>query len=68
MPDDTILCDILEGSVIYQKKNECINLNAERNAYQIAEIKHFFDIIEHKMPNDSTAEQAYAVLKLSKGL
>ena len=68
MPDDTILCDILEGSVIYQKKNECLNLNAERNAYQIAEIKHFFDIIEHKMPNDSTAEQAYAVLKLSKGL
>lgn len=68
MPDDTILCDILEGSVIYQKKNECINLNAERNAYQIAEIKHFFDIIEHKIPNDSTAEHAYAVLKLAKGL
>ena len=68
MPDDTILCDILKGSVIYQKKNECINLNAERNAYQIAEIKHFFDIIEHKRPNDSTAEHAYAVLKLAKGL
>lgn len=68
MPDDTILCDILKGSVIYQKKNKSINLNAERNAYQIAEIKHFFDIIEHKIPNDSTAEHAYAVLKLAKGL
>lgn len=68
MPDDTIMCDILEGSVIYQKKNECLNLNAERNAYQMAEIKHFFDIIEHKIPNDSTAEHAYAVLRLAKGL
>lgn len=68
MPDDTIMCDILEGSIIYQKKSECINLNAERNTYQIAEIKHFFDIIEHKMPNDSTAEHAFAVLKLAKGL
>lgn len=67
MPDETIMCDILEGSVLYQRKNECINLNAERNAYQIAEMKHFFDIIDHKIPNDSTVEHAYQVLKLAKG-
>ena len=67
MPDDTIICDILEGSVLYQRKNECINLNTERNAYQIAEMKHFFDIIDHKIPNDSTVEHAYQVLKLAKG-
>lgn len=67
-PDDTIKCDILGGFVTYQKKGECIIMDAERNAYQMAEIEHFFDIIEHKLPNDSTAEHAYAVLKLAKGL
>ncbi len=66
--DDTIKCDILSGFVTYQKKGECIIMDAERNAFQMLEIEHFFDIIDHKIPNDSTAEHAYAVLKLAKGL
>lgn len=66
--DDTIKCDILSGFVTYQKKGECIIMDAERNAFQMLEIEHFFDIINHKIPNDSTAEHAYAVLKLAKGL
>lgn len=65
--DDTIKCDILSGFVTYQKKGECIIMDAERNAFQMLEIEHFFDIINHKIPNDSTAEHAYAVLKLAKG-
>ena len=65
--DDTIKCDILSGYVTYLKKGECIIMDAERNAFQMLEIKHFFDIIDHKIPNDSTAEHAYAVLKLAKG-
>ena len=43
-------------------------MDAERNAFQMLEIEHFFDIIDHKKTNDSTAEHAYAVLKLAKGL
>lgn len=66
--DDTIMCDILSGFVTYQKKGECIIMDAERNAFQMLEIEHFFDIIDHNTPNDSTAEHAYAVLKLAKGL
>ena len=66
--DDTIKCDILCGFVTYQKKGECIVMDADRNAFQMLEIEHFFDIIDHKIPNDSTAEHAYAVLKLAKGL
>lgn len=65
--DDTIKCDILSGVVTYQKKGECIIMDAERNVFQKLEIEHFFDIIDHKIPNDSTAEHAYAVLKLAKG-
>lgn len=66
--DDTIKCDILSGFVTYQKKGECIIMDAERNAYQMLEIEHFFDIVDHKIPNDSTAEHAYDVLKLAKEL
>ena len=66
--DDTIKCDILSGFVTYQKKGECVIMDAERNAFQMLEIEHFFDIIDHKISNDSTAEHAYAVLKLAKGL
>lgn len=66
--DDTIKCDILSGLVTYLKKGECIVMDAERNAYQMLEIEHFLDIIDHKIPNDSTAEHAYAVLKIAKGL
>lgn len=65
--DDTIKCDILSGFVTYQKKGECVVMDAERNAFQMLEIEHFFDIIDHKIPNDSTAEHAFTVLKLAKG-
>ena len=65
--DDTIKCDILGGFVTYQKKGECIIMDAERNAFQKLELEHFFDIIDHKISNDSTTEHAYAVLKLAKG-
>ncbi len=67
MPDDTIHCDILEGSVEYLKSGEKLLFNNERNAFQMAEIEHFFDIINCKIENDSSAEHAFAVLKLAKG-
>ena len=66
--DETIKCDILSGFVTYQKKGESIIMDAERNAFQMLEIEHFFDIIDHTIPNDSTVEHACAVLKLAKGL
>lgn len=67
MPDDSILCDILGGTVTYRKSGENIHFNAERNSFQMAEIEHFLDIIAHKIPNDSTMEHAYKTLKLAKG-
>jgi len=68
MPDDTIQCDILNGTISYKKEGKTIQLDSERNTYQLKEIEHFFDIITHKIDNDSTAEHAFAVLKLAKGL
>lgn len=65
--DDTIHCDLIAGTVSNLKKGETIKLDSERNAFQMAEIAHFFEIINNKTINDSTAEHAYQVLKIAKG-
>ncbi|MBR2260539.1 MAG: Gfo/Idh/MocA family oxidoreductase [Paludibacteraceae bacterium] len=67
LSEDTLHCDILNGSVEYMSSGEILNFNGDRNAFQLLEIEHFFDIINHKIENDSTAEHAFAVLKLAKG-
>ncbi len=67
MTDDTIHCDLIAGTVNYLKRGETINLETQRNSFQMAEIAHFFDIINNKTKNDSTPEHAYQVLKLAKG-
>ena len=65
--DDTIHCDLITGTVNFLKKGEIIKLESERNAFQLAEIAHFFEIINNKTINDSTPEHAYQVLKIAKG-
>ena len=65
--DDTIHCDLIAGIVSYLKKGETIKLESERNAFQMAEIAHFFEIINNKTINDSTPEHACQVLKIAKG-
>ena len=65
--EDTIHCDLIAGTVSYLNKGETIKFESERNAFQMKEIEHFFEIINHKIENDSTPEHAYRVLKIAKG-
>lgn len=64
--DDTIQCDLLGGTIHYLKEDKFIEFNSERNAFQMAEIQHFFDIVEGRVPNDSNIEHGVQVLKLTK--
>lgn len=64
---DTIHCDLIAGTVDYLHSGEKKRFENERNAFQMREIAHFFDIIDCKTNNDSTPEHAYNVLKLAKG-
>lgn len=64
--EDTIQCDLIAGTISYLKEGKTINVNAERNAFQMAEIKHFFDIIEGRVENDSNVEHGLKVLKLTQ--
>lgn len=66
--EDTIQCDLIAGTITYLKDGKTINVNAERNAFQMAEIKHFFDIAEGRITNDSNVEHGVKVLKLTKGI
>lgn len=65
--EDTIHCDLIAGTVDYLRSGEKKAFENERNAFQMREIAHFFDIIDCKTNNDSTPEHAYNVLKLAKG-
>ena len=65
--EDTIHCDLIAGTVEYLRSGEKSTFENERNAFQMREIAHFFDIIDCKTNNDSTTEHAYNVLKLAKG-
>ena len=65
--DDSIHCDLIGGTVSYLKEGKIVKLESERNAFQMKEIEHFFEIINNKTDNDSTPEHAYRVLKIAKG-
>ncbi len=64
--DDTIQCDIVGGKVSYLKEGRTLDFNSERNAFQMAEIRHFFDITEGRVENDSNVRHGVQVLKLTK--
>ena len=67
MPDETVVCGIEEGRVDFLKSGKSVVFDEERDEYQILEVKHFFDIIEGRIQNDSDLRHAVDVLKLAKG-
>ena len=66
--DDTIQCDLIGGNIIYLRNGKMLDFNSERNAFQMAELQHFFDIIERKTENDSNVRHGVNVLKLTKAI
>lgn len=65
---DTIQCDIISGTVTCLKEGKTLNFNSERNVFQMEEIRHFFDIVEGRIENDSNIEHGVKVLKLTKNI
>ena len=56
--EDTIYCDFMASKVAYLKADKVIEFGQERDDYQIAELRHFFDIADGKIVNDSTIYEA----------
>lgn len=68
MKNDTIHCDLLAGAVTYMKSKKTITMKVVRDDYQIAEIKHFINIINGIETNDNSISNAFDVLKIAKGV
>lgn len=64
--EDTIQCDIVAGTVSYLKEGRTLDFNSERNAFQMTEIQHFYDIAEGRTVNDSSVRHGVEILKLAK--
>lgn len=67
LPEDTVQCDIINGTITYLKTGKQLQFEADRNAYQMNEIAHFFAIIDGEIHCDNNARHALKVLKLAKG-
>ena len=63
--DDAVVADLTESKVTYQKEGKVVDLAEDRNAFQKRELCHFLDIIEGKVANDNTIDNALKVLKLA---
>lgn len=67
MPDNTMHCDLIKGTIDYLKSGKHLSFSSERDTIQTIELAHFFDIIDSKIPNDNSIKHAYQLLKLAKG-
>lgn len=65
--DDTIVCDLIKGTIEYLKSGEKKEFDTERNAFQMREIAHFFEIVDGKTENDNVIAHSLNVLRLAKG-
>lgn len=66
MLEDTVVCNLLAGTITFLKQKREIRLDVNRDEYQLQEISHFFDIINHESENDNTMEHSFEILKLAK--
>lgn len=64
--EDTIIADITNSEIRFLKANKVIQFHEERNAYQIREIEHFFNIIEGSEKNENDIITALTTLKIAK--
>lgn len=66
LPTETITVDLRGGKIRFSSGKE-IDLQEERDEYQMREIAHFFDIIRGVCENDNDIDEAMSTLKIAKG-
>ncbi len=64
MEDDTVYCDFVKSTVTYMKDDRTFSFGEERDDYQIAELKHFFDIVQGNATNDNSIFEAEKLMRL----
>lgn len=67
LPEDTIDCDLLAGTVRWQASGKYLEFDNRRDGYQMAEIRHFFEIAAGNCKNDNTIPEALRTLRYARG-
>lgn len=67
MEDDTVICDLISGEIIYLISGKIVQLDNQRNNYQMLELAHFLDLIEKSVCGGNDILNAIKVLKLTQG-
>lgn len=65
--DDTIIGDLIEGSVTYLSSGKIIDLSEDRDEYQKMELRYFLSLIEKGNDSCCDANHAIKILKLTQG-
>lgn len=65
--EEVIEVDLLANQVNYLRDGKTVEFSEDRDTYQKDELRHFFDIVEDRIKNDNTIENAIHTLKLAKG-
>lgn len=68
LPDETVCCNMLEGTIHFMMSGKKMSFEKDRNIFHIAQMRHFLDILDGKINNDSTVSHAVKILKLTKGI
>lgn len=64
--EDTVVADLVNNRVCFQRQGTVIDLPEERTSYQKRELAHFLDIIEGKCENDNNIAHALEVLRIAQ--
>ena len=64
MKDDTLYCDLIKNTITYMKEGRKVSFDEERDDYQTAELKHFFDIVQGQIENDNSVYEAENLMRL----
>lgn len=68
MKEDTVICDLLQGTICYLKENKTIKLKCDRDTYQVAELEHFWGLIRDEKYGAENMMHAINVLKIAGGI
>ena len=66
-PEDTVIGDLVNSKVSFQKSGEVIDFGEQRNDYQKKELLHFFELMKARK-SDNSIENAYRTVLLTQGI
>lgn len=67
MEDDTVICDLINSTICFQKNKKVIEFKEERDNYQIEELKYFLGLIKNRCYSHEKLLEACEILKLTGG-